>query len=133
MAATFLQLLPRIITVSLPLSIWKCSLEHIELELCLFTNSPSLPPPLPVSVSQVISDDFTVRQLYDCNWIVVNCSNPANYFHVLRRQILLPFRKPVSDTSHTLTHTCVLFVAVLINSSVPVVNRLHAQVATASP
>uniref|UniRef100_A0A8B9EJL3 oxoglutarate dehydrogenase (succinyl-transferring) n=1 Tax=Anser cygnoides TaxID=8845 RepID=A0A8B9EJL3_ANSCY len=34
-------------------------------------------------------------QLYECNWIVVNCSTPANYFHVLRRQILLPFRKPL--------------------------------------
>uniref|UniRef100_A0A4W3I496 2-oxoglutarate dehydrogenase complex component E1 n=1 Tax=Callorhinchus milii TaxID=7868 RepID=A0A4W3I496_CALMI len=33
--------------------------------------------------------------LYDSNWIVVNCSTPANYFHVLRRQILLPFRKPL--------------------------------------
>ncbi|XP_036211904.1 2-oxoglutarate dehydrogenase-like, mitochondrial isoform X2 [Myotis myotis] len=41
------------------------------------------------------SEDFEVRQLYDCNWIVVNCSTPANYFHVLRRQILLPFRKPL--------------------------------------
>ncbi|XP_028845826.1 2-oxoglutarate dehydrogenase-like, mitochondrial isoform X2 [Denticeps clupeoides] len=39
--------------------------------------------------------DFEVQQLYDCNWIVVNCSTPANYFHVLRRQILLPFRKPL--------------------------------------
>lgn len=26
----------------------------------------------------------------------MNCSTPANYFHVLRRQISLPFRKPVS-------------------------------------
>ncbi|CAJ0916554.1 unnamed protein product [Ranitomeya imitator] len=41
------------------------------------------------------SEDFAVRQLYDCNWIVVNCSTPANFFHVLRRQILLPFRKPL--------------------------------------
>ncbi|KAM9618606.1 2-oxoglutarate dehydrogenase-like, mitochondrial isoform 1-T1 [Trichechus inunguis] len=41
------------------------------------------------------TEDFEVRQLYDCNWIVVNCSTPANYFHVLRRQILLPFRKPL--------------------------------------
>lgn len=40
-----------------------------------------------------------MRQLYDCNWIVVNCSTPANFFHVLRRQILLPFRKPVSAGS----------------------------------
>ncbi|XP_023383738.1 2-oxoglutarate dehydrogenase-like, mitochondrial isoform X3 [Pteropus vampyrus] len=39
--------------------------------------------------------DFEVNQLYDCNWIVVNCSTPASYFHVLRRQILLPFRKPL--------------------------------------
>ncbi|XP_054654937.1 2-oxoglutarate dehydrogenase-like, mitochondrial isoform X2 [Dunckerocampus dactyliophorus] len=39
--------------------------------------------------------DFEVQQLYDCNWIVVNCSTPANYCHVLRRQILLPFRKPL--------------------------------------
>uniref|UniRef100_A0AAY4CUV6 2-oxoglutarate dehydrogenase complex component E1 n=1 Tax=Denticeps clupeoides TaxID=299321 RepID=A0AAY4CUV6_9TELE len=38
---------------------------------------------------------FAVRQLYDCNWIVVNCSNPGNFFHVMRRQILMPFRKPL--------------------------------------
>ncbi|XP_059819795.1 2-oxoglutarate dehydrogenase complex component E1 isoform X1 [Hypanus sabinus] len=42
-----------------------------------------------------LTEDFVVRQLYDTNWIVVNCSTPANYFHVLRRQILLPFRKPL--------------------------------------
>nr|Q6P6Z8.1 RecName: Full=2-oxoglutarate dehydrogenase complex component E1; Short=E1o; Short=OGDC-E1; Short=OGDH-E1; AltName: Full=2-oxoglutarate dehydrogenase, mitochondrial; AltName: Full=Alpha-ketoglutarate dehydrogenase; Short=Alpha-KGDH-E1; AltName: Full=Thiamine diphosphate (ThDP)-dependent 2-oxoglutarate dehydrogenase; Flags: Precursor [Xenopus laevis]AAH61938.1 Ogdh protein [Xenopus laevis] len=41
------------------------------------------------------SEDFAVGQLYDCNWIVVNCSTPANFFHVIRRQILLPFRKPL--------------------------------------
>lgn len=52
---------------------------------------------LPAHLSpQAFSEDFEVRQLYDCNWIVVNCSTPASYFHVLRRQILLPFRKPVS-------------------------------------
>uniref|UniRef100_A0A672HVR8 2-oxoglutarate dehydrogenase complex component E1 n=1 Tax=Salarias fasciatus TaxID=181472 RepID=A0A672HVR8_SALFA len=42
-----------------------------------------------------VMPDFAVRQLYDCNWIVVNSSCPGNYFHVLRRQILLPFRKPL--------------------------------------
>ncbi|XP_069022428.1 2-oxoglutarate dehydrogenase complex component E1 [Embiotoca jacksoni] len=42
-----------------------------------------------------LSEDLAMRQLYDCNWIVVNCSTPANYFHVLRRQILQPFRKPL--------------------------------------
>jgi 2-oxoglutarate dehydrogenase E1 component len=29
------------------------------------------------------------------NWIVANCSTPANYFHVLRRQIHRQFRKPL--------------------------------------
>ncbi|CAA9993310.1 unnamed protein product [Nesidiocoris tenuis] len=41
------------------------------------------------------SDEFAVRQLHDINWIVANCSTPANYFHILRRQICLPFRKPL--------------------------------------
>uniref|UniRef100_A0A669Q564 oxoglutarate dehydrogenase (succinyl-transferring) n=1 Tax=Phasianus colchicus TaxID=9054 RepID=A0A669Q564_PHACC len=42
-----------------------------------------------------VSRFVKISQLYECNWIVVNCSTPANYFHVLRRQILLPFRKPL--------------------------------------
>ena len=29
------------------------------------------------------------------NWQVVNCTTPANYFHVLRRQIHREFRKPL--------------------------------------
>ncbi|KAG5678104.1 hypothetical protein PVAND_007805 [Polypedilum vanderplanki] len=41
------------------------------------------------------SDEFAIRQLHDINWIVANCSTPANYFHILRRQIVLPFRKPL--------------------------------------
>ncbi|KOB77372.1 putative 2-oxoglutarate dehydrogenase e1 subunit, partial [Operophtera brumata] len=36
-----------------------------------------------------------LRQLHDCNWVVANCSTPASYFHILRRQIALPFRKPL--------------------------------------
>uniref|UniRef100_A0A8C5NDR8 2-oxoglutarate dehydrogenase complex component E1 n=1 Tax=Gouania willdenowi TaxID=441366 RepID=A0A8C5NDR8_GOUWI len=36
-----------------------------------------------------------LTQLHDSNWIMVNCTTPANYCHVLRRQILLPFRKPL--------------------------------------
>ncbi|XP_060516613.1 2-oxoglutarate dehydrogenase complex component E1 isoform X5 [Cylas formicarius] len=41
------------------------------------------------------SDDFAVRQLHDINWIIANCTTPANLFHLLRRQIALPFRKPL--------------------------------------
>lgn len=41
------------------------------------------------------SDEFAIRQLHDINWIVANCTTPANYFHILRRQIAMPFRKPL--------------------------------------
>lgn len=41
------------------------------------------------------SEDFAVRQLHDINWIVANVTTPGNYFHILRRQIALPFRKPL--------------------------------------
>eukprot|EP00656_Telonema_subtile_P053723 TRINITY_DN7845_c0_g2_i12.p1 TRINITY_DN7845_c0_g2~~TRINITY_DN7845_c0_g2_i12.p1 ORF type:complete len:625 (+),score=180.02 TRINITY_DN7845_c0_g2_i12:179-2053(+) len=33
--------------------------------------------------------------IQNCNWQVVNCSTPANYFHALRRQIHRDFRKPL--------------------------------------
>jgi 2-oxoglutarate dehydrogenase E1 component len=38
------------------------------------------------------------RYLQNCgedNWQVVNCTTPANYFHVLRRQLRRNFRKPL--------------------------------------
>jgi len=41
------------------------------------------------------NDAFAICQLYNNNWIIANCSTPANYFHILRRQITLPFRKPL--------------------------------------
>jgi 2-oxoglutarate dehydrogenase E1 component len=34
-------------------------------------------------------------QIQKTNWQVVNCTTPANYFHVLRRQIHRDFRKPL--------------------------------------
>jgi 2-oxoglutarate dehydrogenase E1 component len=34
-------------------------------------------------------------QIQRTNWQVVNCSTPANYYHVLRRQIHRDFRKPL--------------------------------------
>lgn len=34
-------------------------------------------------------------QIQACNWQIVNCTTPANYFHVLRRQIHRQFRKPL--------------------------------------
>jgi len=40
-------------------------------------------------------EEFAVKQLSNINMIVANCSTPANYTHLLRRQIKLPFRKPL--------------------------------------
>lgn len=41
------------------------------------------------------SNEFAIRQLHDINWIIANVSTPANYYHILRRQIAMPFRKPL--------------------------------------
>lgn len=40
-------------------------------------------------------DLFEASQLHHTNWQVVNCSTPANFFHVLRRQIAMDVRKPL--------------------------------------
>eukprot|EP00096_Caligus_rogercresseyi_P002084 TRINITY_DN1387_c0_g2_i2.p1 TRINITY_DN1387_c0_g2~~TRINITY_DN1387_c0_g2_i2.p1 ORF type:complete len:1006 (-),score=256.82 TRINITY_DN1387_c0_g2_i2:757-3774(-) len=55
------------------------------LQLC--ADDPEYFPP--------IEDEFAIKQLLHINMIVANCSTPANYFHILRRQIALPFRKPL--------------------------------------
>ncbi|WP_304613338.1 2-oxoglutarate dehydrogenase E1 component [Paracoccus sp. (in: a-proteobacteria)] len=36
-----------------------------------------------------------LQQCAEDNWIVANCTTPANYFHILRRQIHRSFRKPL--------------------------------------
>lgn len=43
----------------------------------------------------LLDKNFEAQQLHDTNWFVCNTSTPANYFHVLRRQACLPFRKPL--------------------------------------
>ncbi|RVE54954.1 hypothetical protein evm_000321 [Chilo suppressalis] len=39
--------------------------------------------------------NLVLKQLRAANWIVANVTSPANYFHLIRRQIALPFRKPL--------------------------------------
>jgi len=34
-------------------------------------------------------------QIQHCNWQIVNCTTPANFFHCLRRQVHRDFRKPL--------------------------------------
>ncbi|GLD98266.1 hypothetical protein PINS_up006963 [Pythium insidiosum] len=42
-----------------------------------------------------VMDEENRMQIQHTNWQVVNCSTPAQYFHVLRRQIHRDFRKPL--------------------------------------
>ena len=42
-----------------------------------------------------VMDEDNRRQIQKTNWQVVYCSTPANYFHVLRRQVNRDFRKPL--------------------------------------
>lgn len=60
---------------------------RVERFLLMSSDDPDYFPPE--------SDEFAIRQLHDINWIVANCTTPANLFHILRRQIALPFRKPL--------------------------------------
>ncbi|XP_025108212.1 2-oxoglutarate dehydrogenase, mitochondrial-like isoform X2 [Pomacea canaliculata] len=39
--------------------------------------------------------NFEIQQLHEINWFVCNLTTPANFFHAMRRQIALPFRKPL--------------------------------------
>lgn len=41
------------------------------------------------------NENFEMQQLHEINWFVCNFTTPANFFHAMRRQILLPFRKPL--------------------------------------
>ncbi|KAH1024835.1 2-oxoglutarate dehydrogenase complex component E1 [Dendroctonus ponderosae] len=63
------------------------SSTRVERFLQLSSDDPDFLPP--------DDPDYVVRQLRDINWIIANCTTPANLFHVLRRQIKLPFRKPL--------------------------------------
>jgi len=47
-------------------------------------------------LDEIPAADPTQRlQIQTSNWQIVNCSTPANYFHVLRRQLHREFRKPL--------------------------------------
>lgn len=80
------------LTITLPHGYDGAGPEHsngrIERFLSLCDDNPYQPVP---------SDDTDTltRQAQDCNLQVVYPSTPANYFHVLRRQIHRDFRKPL--------------------------------------
>lgn len=60
------------------------SSARIERFLQMCNDHPEVIPPADKS-----------HQIQQANWQIVNCSTPANYFHVLRRQLHREFRKPL--------------------------------------
>ncbi|XP_056631540.1 2-oxoglutarate dehydrogenase complex component E1-like [Diorhabda sublineata] len=54
--------------------------------LDMVSEDPDVMPP---------EDIKPIQHIKNINWLVTYCSTPANHFHALRRQILLPFRKPL--------------------------------------
>lgn len=71
--------------------------EHTSARLERFLQMTSDDPDvMPASFVQgEISEEMALKQLHQINWIVINCTTPANYMHALRRQVKLPFRKPL--------------------------------------
>lgn len=61
------------------------SSARIERFLQMVKDNPDTVPP----------ESDRPKQIQECNWQIVNCTTPANYFHVLRRQLYRQFRKPL--------------------------------------
>ena len=54
------------------------------LALCRFLQMSSDDP----EYFPELTEQFSIQQLININHIVANCTTPANYFHILRRQVL---------------------------------------------
>jgi 2-oxoglutarate dehydrogenase complex dehydrogenase (E1) component-like enzyme len=85
-----IDMLYTLLRVSLSLS----SLFSLSLSLSLFsllhTVTPLSAPHIPhaqVDQREWFTGSHLGTQIQAANWQVVNCTTPANYFHVLRRQV----------------------------------------------
>ena len=60
----------------------------------------------PVDESKWFSGGHLGGATQQINWQVVNCTTPANYFHVLRRQVRLKLPPPSSSYDARLLPWC---------------------------
>ena len=58
----------------------------------------------PDNMPDIKEDNFDLKQIQSANWIIANCTTPANLFHILRRQNAMTFRKPVCSSSSSHLH-----------------------------
>lgn len=65
------------------------SSARLERFLQMTNDDPDIIP------EKIHDKDFITSQLQDANWIIANVTTPANFFHIMRRQIKMPFRKPL--------------------------------------
>ncbi|XP_019700925.1 2-oxoglutarate dehydrogenase, mitochondrial-like [Harpegnathos saltator] len=64
------------------------------LQLC-DDDCTRLPGTEPGAPADETVEQIMTRQLFEINWIVCNPTTPANFFHLIRRQMKMPFRKPL--------------------------------------
>jgi len=70
--------------------------EHTSARLERFLQMTSDDPDvIPDDLGTAEAETVALKQLHQINWIIVNITSPANYMHALRRQVKLPFRKPL--------------------------------------
>ncbi|KAL7184439.1 hypothetical protein ACSBR2_026570 [Camellia fascicularis] len=58
-----------------------------------FANGAQMSDDNPYVIPEM--DPTLGKQIQECNWQIVNVTTPANYFHVLRRQLHREIRKPL--------------------------------------
>ena len=73
-----------------PLLVWRLELEfNCLLETAIMIVLRQMSDDNPFVIPEM--EPTLRKQIQECNWQVVNVTTPANYFHLLRRQVSLSY------------------------------------------